>query len=89
MKTQLLTVEHEFMISSNHAVLQAAGGVPVHESLDAATDLLEAVSAGLRELMSVSEVCNQATLVYYAAENALALVYASHAAVVTAAGGGA
>lgn len=89
MKTPTLTLEHEFMVSGSHAVLSAAGGVPIHESLDAATSLLEAVSAGLRELMCVPAVSNQATLAYFAAENALALVYASHAAVDPAAGGAA
>lgn len=90
MKTEhLLTLEHEFNVHGNHAVLAAAGGVPVHESLDAATDFLEAVSAGLRELMCEPAVSSRATLAYYAAENALALVYASHAALDPAAGGAA
>ena len=64
-----------------HDVLEAVGGIPVHESLDAATDRLEAVVAGLRELMQEPAVTHHATLVFYAAESALALVYAAHAGV--------
>jgi hypothetical protein len=86
MKTQLLTLEHEYNVHGLHAVLNAAGGVPIHESLDAATDLLEVVVAGLRDLMTISEVSNQATLVYFAADTALALVYAAHAGVDPSAG---
>jgi len=70
------------------AVLNAAGGVPVSDSLEAATDYLEAVVAGLRDLMSTPECSNQATLVFFAAETALALVYASHASVDPSAGTG-
>ena len=82
MKTEpLLTLEHEFHVPGNYAVLAAAGGVPVHESLDAATSLLESVAAGLRDLMTESAVSHQATLVWFACESALALVYAAHAAV--------
>jgi hypothetical protein len=63
------------------AVLDATGGVPVVDALDAATCRLEAVISGLRELMNISECSDQATLVFYAAESALALVYAGHAGI--------
>lgn len=75
------TLGHPFAISGAHDVLEAAAGVPIHESLDAATDRLEAVVAALRELMQEPSVTQLATLTYYAAESALALVYASHAGV--------
>lgn len=75
------TREHEFDIRGAYAVLEAVGGIPVHESLDAATDRLEAVVAGLMELMNEPTVTHQATLIFYAAESALALVYAAHAGV--------
>ncbi|WP_277964618.1 hypothetical protein [Pseudomonas sp. RIT-To-2] len=81
MTNKLLTLEHEFCVRGPCAVLSAAGGVPVHDALEAATDHLEAVVAGLRSLMSTPECSNEATLIFFAAENALALVYASHAAV--------
>ena len=87
MTAPILTIEHEFMQRGNHAVLAAAGGVPLHESLDAATDILEAVVAGLRDLMSSPAVSNQATLVFFAAESALAIVYSAHAATERTAGG--
>lgn len=70
-------------------VLEASEGVPVHVSLDAATDRLEAVIAGLRELMQEPAVTQLATLTFYAAEAALALVYASHAGVDPSQGGAA
>lgn len=75
------TLAHPFAVSGVHDVLEAAAGVPIHESLDAATDRLEAVVAGLRELMQEPAVTQLATLTYYAAESALALVYASHSGV--------
>lgn len=81
MKTELLTLESPFYAPGLHDLLSAAGGVPVHESLDAATSLLESVTAGLRDLMTVSAVSNQAKLVWFACESALTLVYAAHAAV--------
>lgn len=81
MSTKLLTVEHEFMVRGRCAVLSASGGVPVSDSLDAAASHLEAVVAGLRVLMCTPECSNQATLVFFAAETALALVYASQASV--------
>ncbi|RYY87754.1 MAG: hypothetical protein EOO15_10945 [Chitinophagaceae bacterium] len=84
-----LTLCHEFHVNGLHSVFEAVGGIPVHESLDAATDRLESVLAGLRELMQEPSVTQLATLTYYAAESALALVYASHAGVDPANGGAA
>jgi hypothetical protein len=75
------TMGHPFAASGLHDVLQALSGIPLHESLDAATDRLEAVVAGLRDLMQEPTVTHRATLVFYAAESALALVYAAHAGV--------
>lgn len=89
MKATLLTIEHPYCVRGLSDVLNASGGVPVHDSLDAATDLLEAVVAGIRELMTISAVSNQATLVFFAAETALALVYASQAGAELASGGAA
>lgn len=83
------TLGHPFAISGNHDVLEAAAGVPIHESLDAATDRLEAVIAGLRELMQEPTVTQLATLTFYACESALALVYSAHAGVVPEQGGAA
>lgn len=88
MSTKLLTLEHEYCVHGLHAILDAAGGVPVADALDAATDRLEAVIAGLRDMMSTPECSNQATLIFYAAETALALIYASHAGVESLAGKG-
>ncbi|MBI6920264.1 hypothetical protein JET68_15765 [Pseudomonas monteilii] len=73
------TVAHPFATSGAHDVFEAAAGVPIHESLDAATDRLEAVVAALRELMQEPAVTQLATLTFYAAESALALVYSAHA----------
>ncbi|PWK31787.1 hypothetical protein [Pseudomonas sp. OV226] len=81
MNTELLTLEHEYCVRGPCAVLNAAGGIRVADSLEAATDYLEAVVAGLRDLMSTPDCSNQATLVFFAAEAALALVYASHAGI--------
>lgn len=81
MKTPILTIEHPFHVGSKTDLLAAAGGVPVVDSLDAATDMLESVVAGLRDLMSEPTVSNSATLVYYAADAALALVYSAHAGI--------
>lgn len=81
MSKQPQTLAHPFAVSGVHDVLEAAAGVPIHESLDAATDRLEAAVAGLRELMQEPAVTQLATLTYYAAESALALVYASRAGV--------
>lgn len=81
MSTVPVTLAHEFHTQQLHSVFEAVGGIPVHESLDAATDRLEAVVAGLRELMQEPIVTQHATLVFYAAEAALALVYAAHAGV--------
>lgn len=74
MKTPILTVAHEFHVQLNHAVFSAEGGVPVHESLDAATDLLHSVVAGLAELVQENSVSNQATLLHFAANSVLALL---------------
>ncbi|SCZ13261.1 hypothetical protein [Pseudomonas sp. NFACC37-1] len=81
MKSHILTLEHEHCVTGNHAVLAAVGGVPVVDSLDAASSYLESVVAGLRGLMNVTECTHEATLVYLAADAALALVYASHAGI--------
>lgn len=86
MKSQILTVEHEFCVRGSCAVLTAAGGTPAVDALEAATDHLEAVVAGLRDLMSTPECSNQATLIFFAAENALALVYGAHAGIDAAMG---
>lgn len=80
-KIEMLTLEHEYCVRGPCAVLNAAGGVPVADSLDAATDYLEAVVSGLRDLMTMPECSNQATLLFFATESALALVYASHAGI--------
>lgn len=89
MSTAPMTLAHEFHTRGLHSVFEAVGGIPVHESLDAATDRLEAVVAGLRELMQEPAVTHHATLVFYAAESALALVYAAHAGVDPQQGGAA
>lgn len=89
MTDQPMTVTHEFHTQQLHSVFEAVGGVPVHESLDAATDRLEAVVTGLRELMQQPAVTHHATLIFYAAESALALVYAAHAGVDPEQGGAA
>ena len=81
------TLAHPFAVRGAHDVFEACGGIPIHESLDAATDRLEAVIAGLRQLMQEPSVTHHATLVYYAAESALALVYAAHAGVEPSVGG--
>ncbi len=81
MRPQAETLSSPFATYGLHDVLEAAGDIPVHESLGAATDRLEAVVAGLRELMQEPAVTHHATLVFYAAESALALVYAAHAGV--------
>ncbi|USS54878.1 MULTISPECIES: hypothetical protein [Pseudomonas] len=87
MTPQPETLAHPFATSGAHDVFEAAAGVPIHESLDAATDRLEAVVAGLRELMQEPAVTQLATLTFYAAESALALVYSAHAGVVPEQGG--
>jgi hypothetical protein len=82
-----MTRAHEFNTQGLHSVFEAVGGIPVHESLDAATDRLEAVVAGLRELMQEPAVTQHATLICFAAEAALALCYSAHAGVDPALGG--
>lgn len=89
MSSQPQTLGHPFATNGIHDVLQALSGIPLHESLDAATDRLEAVVAGLRELMQEPAVTHLATLTFYAAESALALVYAAHAGVDPEQGGAA
>ncbi|UEH06693.1 hypothetical protein [Pseudomonas sp. HN8-3] len=74
MKTPILTVAHEFHVQLNHAVFSAEGGVPVHESLDAATDLLSSVVDGLADLMQENSVSTQATLLHFATNSVLALL---------------
>lgn len=87
MKTDLLTLEHPFCIRGNLEILSAAGDVPIHDSLEAATEYLEAVVHGLRDLMCTPEVSNLATLTFFAAETALALVYSAAASVDPSTGG--
>jgi UDP-glucose 4-epimerase len=87
MTAQPLTFSHGFQTQQLHSVFEAVGGIPVHESLDAATNYLESVVAGLRDLMSEPSVSNHATLIYFAADAALALVYSAHAGVAPAQGG--
>ncbi len=83
------TVGHPFATQGLHDVLEALSGIPLHESLDAATDRLEAVVAGLRDLVQEPSVSHRATLIYFAADAALALCYAAHAGVDPAQGGAA
>lgn len=83
------TIGHPFATHGLHDVLEALSGIPLHESLDAATDRLEAVVAGLRDLMQEPAVTHRATLIYYAADAALALCYAAHAGVDPEQGGAA
>ncbi|WP_145186038.1 hypothetical protein [Pseudomonas sp. URMO17WK12:I11] len=89
MSTTPMTLTHEFNNQGLHSVFEAVGGIPIHESLDAATDRLEAVLAGLRDLMTEPSVSNQVTLIYFAADAALALCYAAHAGVAPEQGGAA
>ncbi|MGE1530856.1 hypothetical protein [Pseudomonas putida] len=89
MTNQPTTIAHPFASSGASEVFVAVAGVPLHESLDAATDRLEAVLAGLRDLMTEPTVSNQATLIYFAADAALALVYSAHAGVAPEQGGAA
>ncbi|AZL69229.1 hypothetical protein [Pseudomonas oryziphila] len=79
MNKQPQTLASPFATYGLHDVLEASGEIPLQEALDAATDRLEAVVAGLRTLMQEPVVTHHATLVFYAAESALALVYAAHA----------
>jgi len=87
MIAQPQTVAHSFAHQGLHEVLEAIAEIPIHESLDAAIYRLEAVLGGIRDLMQKAEVSNKATLVYFAAESALALVIAAHAGVAPARGG--
>lgn len=89
MKTPPVTSACPFANYGTDDVLEASEGIPVHVSLNAATDRLEAVVAGLRELMQEPAVTQLATLTFYAAEAALALVYASRAGVESRQGGAA
>lgn len=81
MKTDLVTMEHPFCIRGNLEILSASGEVPIYDSLEAATEYLEAAVHGLRDLMCTPEVSNLATLTFYAAETALALIYSASASV--------
>ncbi|ATB64165.1 hypothetical protein MXB02_06995 [Pseudomonas mosselii] len=87
MIAQPQTVAHSFANQGLHEVLEAIAEIPIHESLDAAIYRLEAVLGGIRELMQQAAVSNKATLVYFAAESALALVIAAHAGVAPSCGG--
>lgn len=89
MTNQPTTIAHPFASGGSSEVFEAVGGVPLHESLDAATDRLEAVLAGLRDLMTEPTVSNRATLIYFAADAALALCYSAHAGVAPEQGGAA
>ena len=75
------TLCHPFATQGLHDVLEACGGIPVHESLGAAIDRLDAAADGIRELMQETSVTSQATLVFFAVESALALVIAAHAGI--------
>lgn len=75
------TLCHPFATQGLHDVLEACGGIPVHESLGAAIDRLDAAADGIRELMQETSVTTQATLVFFAVESALALVIAAHAGI--------
>lgn len=79
MKTPILTVAHEFHVQGDYSVFSAEPGLPVHVSLDAAALLLESVVSGLQALMAVPEVSTNATLICFAADSALGLVYATRA----------
>lgn len=81
MKTPILTVAHEFHVHGDYSVLSAEPGIPVHISIDAAADLLESAVSGLRNLMQSPESSTQATLICFAVESALALVYSAQSAV--------
>lgn len=81
MKNSILTVSHEFHVQGGYSVFAAEPGLPVDISLEVATDLLESVVSGLQDLMQVSAASTQATLICFAAESALALVYAALAGV--------
>lgn len=83
------TLCHPFATQGLHDVLEACGGVPVHESLGAAIDRLDAALSGIRELIQETSVSSQATLTFFAVESALALVIAAHAGVAPVAGGAA
>ena len=87
MIAQPQTVAHSFANQGLHEVLEAIAEIPIHESLDAAIYRLEAVLGGIHELMQQAAVSNKATLVYFAAESALALVIAAHAGVAPSCGG--
>lgn len=87
MKTDLLTLEHPFCLRGNLEILSAAGDVPIHDSLEAATEYLEAVVGGLRDLTCTPEASNLATLTFFAAETALALIYSAAASVDPSTGG--
>ena len=82
MTNQPTTIAHPFAPSGASEVFEAVAGVPLHECL-------EAVLAGLRDLMTEPTVSNQATLIYFAADAALALVYSAHAGVAPGQGGAA
>ncbi|AHF68713.1 hypothetical protein [Pseudomonas cichorii] len=79
MKAHIRTVELPYCVRGEQFLFTVAGDVSVVEALNAATDRLESVVEALKDLMNVSAVSQQATLAFYAAESALALVYASQA----------
>ncbi|MCV4290867.1 Cro/CI family transcriptional regulator [Pseudomonas capsici] len=79
MKAHIRTVEFPYCARGEKFLLTAAGDVSVAEALEAAADRLESVVEVLADLMAVGVVSRRATLAYYAAESALALVYASQA----------
>ncbi|GFM73577.1 hypothetical protein PSCICL_45690 [Pseudomonas cichorii] len=79
MKAHIRTVEFPYCARGEQFLLTAAGDVSVAEALEAATDRLESVVGVLGDLMAVGVVSQRATLAFYAAESALALIYASKA----------
>jgi len=79
MKTPNFTVDHEFHSQSGYSVFAAESDVPVHVSLAAAALLLESVVSGLQALISIPEASTNATLICFATDSALALVYAAQA----------
>ena len=79
MKAHIRTVELPYCVRGEQFLFTVAGDVSVVEALNAATDRLESVVGVLGDLMAVGVVSQRATLAFYAAESALALVYSVQA----------